>query len=94
MKVPIIERPATVNADTNLGPSRVAELPVGSELERGEVRESAFVKWVSVTLADGRRGYMLAGAKERVPWGTGLRYPLECSSQTRSPSDQPIGSHS
>lgn len=63
MKAQIIERPVSVYSEANLSSSPVTRLLVDSQLEMGGVKWSAGIKWVSVSLGDGRRGYMFADTK-------------------------------
>jgi hypothetical protein len=63
MKAKIVEPGAKVYDRTGFSAIAVAELPVGDEVEILTATKVDGQKWISVTLADGRSGFMPGDTK-------------------------------
>lgn len=59
MKARIIEQPAKVYSDANISSPSITELSIGSEIEIGGIKKKNGQSFVTVNLADGKKGYML-----------------------------------
>jgi Bacterial SH3 domain len=63
MKARIVDQAAILRTSPGLTSAAIAELPADSEVELGQVKSNAGTRWVSVSLLDGRSGYVPGDTK-------------------------------
>lgn len=61
MKARIIDQPVTVYSGTDPGAMPVTQASVGTIVDLGSAKRKG--SWVTIVLADGRRGYISGGAR-------------------------------